>query len=192
MAAVYRPPHNRKADPLKTDKTKISTTNTVSKTSSSAKMSKRVNVDIVTGKELISVYFDPEKAIGFDASSRDQDWHGVNLFMPAVVIKEEGDIMTVRLPSQDVIKMSAGTRVTDNDDEGVDDILKLRDFSEKSLVHTLRVRYQRDDIYTFVGPILISLNPYKSIRGIYDDFNMEMYHGKKQVSRDSDHDLTLR
>jgi hypothetical protein len=163
------------------DKSKISTHVSASKTSSSAKMSKRVNVDIVTGKELISVYFDPEKAVGFDGSSRDQDWHGVHLYIPAVVIKEEGDVMTVRLPAGDVIKMNAGTRVTDNDDEGVDDILKLRDFSEKSLVHTLRVRYHRDEIYTFVGPILISLNPYKGIRGIYDDFNMELYHGKKQV-----------
>ncbi len=181
MAAVYRPPHNRKGEPLKTDKTKISS-GTISKTSTSAKMSKRVNVDIVTGKELISVYFEPEKAIGFDASSRDQDWLGSNLYVPALVIKEENDVMTVRLSSSnDVIKMNGGTRVTDNDDEGVDDILKLRDFSEKSLVHTLRVRYFRDDIYTFVGPILISLNPYKNIRGIYDDFNMEMYHGKKQV-----------
>jgi len=67
-------------------------------------------------------------------------------------------------------------RVTDNDDEGVDDILKLRDFSEMSLIHTLRVRYFRGAIYTFVGPILVSINPYKYIKGIYSEKTMVSYH----------------
>jgi hypothetical protein len=143
--------------------------------------SKKIHVDIVTGKELVSVYFDPAKVLQLDAS-RDADWIGVNYFAPAAVIKEESGTLTVRLPGGELMKMSEPTKVTDQDDEGVDDILKLRDFSEMSLIHTLRVRYSRDDIYTNVGPILISLNPYKAITGIYDQNSIELYHGKKQVS----------
>jgi myosin heavy subunit len=58
----------------------------------------------------------------------------------------------------------------------VDDILKLCEFSEMSLLHSLRVRYARDDIYTFVGPILISINPYKKIPNFYGDEQIVEYH----------------
>ena len=140
---------------------------------------KKVNIDIVTGKAMSSVFFDPAKST--DCHNTDYDWIGENLYIPASVVKEDSGILTVRLPNGEVYKMSNASRVTDNDDEGVDDILKLRDFSEMSLVHTLRVRYYKDEVYTFVGPILISLNPYKRIKDIYTTKTMEAYHGQKQV-----------
>lgn len=143
--------------------------------------SKRVTVDIVTGKQLVSVYFDPTKVVDSDLS-RDDEWLGKNFYIPAAVIKEENGTLTVRLPDGVVLKMQDAKNVTDNDDEGVEDILKLRDFSEMSLIHTLRVRYERDDIYTFVGPIMISINPYKFVENLYEDETMELYHGRKQVS----------
>jgi hypothetical protein len=143
--------------------------------------SKKIPVDIVTGNELVSVYFDPVKTVQSDPN-RDADWIGINYYAPASVIKEDGGVLTVRLPGGEIAKMNDAVKVTDNDDEGVDDILKLRDFSEMSLIHTLRVRYARDDIYTSVGPILVSLNPYKVIARLYDENSTELYHGKKQVS----------
>lgn len=141
---------------------------------------KRVTVDIVTGRELTSVYFDPTKVVSGEVS-KDADWQGLNYFAPAAVIKEEEGILTIRLPSGEVLKMKDAKNVTDNDDEGVDDILKLKDFSEMSLIHTLRVRYNRDEIYTLVGTILISLNPYKHIKFLYDEGAVDRYHNKKQV-----------
>jgi myosin V len=141
---------------------------------------KRVTVDIVTGKELSSVYFDPKKLVSGDVNSKDSEWLGLNYFAPAAVIKEEGEILTVRLSSSDVFKMKQAVKVTDNDDEGVEDILKLREFSEMSLIHTLRVRYNRDDIYTLVGTILISVNPYKNIKYLYDEESVGKYHFRKR------------
>lgn len=141
---------------------------------------KKVNVDIVTGRTLASVFFDPSKSI--DCNNTNYDWVGENLYLPASVVKEEGGVLTVSLPNGEIFKMTNACKVTDNDDEGVDDILKLRDFSEMSLVHTLRVRYYKDEIYTFVGPILISLNPYKRIKETYLATTMETYHGQKQVN----------
>lgn len=142
---------------------------------------KKVNIDIVTGKPMASVFFDPSTAA--DCTNTDYDWVGENLYIPACVVKEEGGVLTVSLPSGEVYKMTNACKVTDNDDEGVDDILKLRDFSEMSLVHTLRVRYYKDEVYTFVGPILISLNPYKRIKDSYETKTMEAYHGQKQVDQ---------
>lgn len=143
----------------------------------------RITVDIVTGKELISVYFDPEKAI--DCSNVDTSWQSENLFSPASVIREDADgVLSVKLVNGEVVKMngSDAVKITDQDDEGVDDILSLREFSEMSLIHTLRIRYAKDEIYTFVGPILISINPYKRISSLYEEDTMLQFHGKKSVS----------
>jgi len=47
---------------------------------------------------------------------------------------------------------------------------------EMSLLETLRSRYARDEVYTFVGPILISINPYKWNHGLYSEQAMIHYH----------------
>ena len=75
--------------------------------------------------------------------------------------------------------------VSSQDDEGVGDILKLKEFSEMSLLHSLRVRYARDEIYTSVGPILISINPYKLIPGLYNEEKIQQYHNLRQVEDSS-------
>lgn len=144
---------------------------------------RRVTMDIVTGKELLSVYFDPSKAL--DCQNYDHDWLGEHMYAPGSVIKEDADgVVSVRLSNGDVFKMPGNSivKVTEQDDSGVEDILRLRDFSEMSLIHTLRVRYARDDIYTFVGPILISINPYKWFRDLYNVQTMSDYHNHKQVN----------
>lgn len=134
----------------------------------------------MTGKEIVQVYFDPEKLIDI-TDTKDYDWVGKNFFTPCELVKDEGGgVASVRLPSGEVLKQSSASKVTTNDEEGVDDILKLTDFSEMSLVHSLRVRYERDEIYTYVGPILISINPYKSIPELYSSANMMYYHQNKK------------
>ncbi|KAL1518830.1 hypothetical protein AB1Y20_003107 [Prymnesium parvum] len=43
------------------------------------------------------------------------------------------------------------------------DLVELHDLSECTMLHTLRERYQRDAIYTAIGPVLVSINPYKPV-----------------------------
>jgi len=141
--------------------------------------SKLQSLDLLTGKEIVLVYFDPYLAI--DCNNNDNQWIGENLYIPARVIREEEDYNVVALQNGDIFKMPSNgiIKVTPQDDQGVDDILALSNFSEKSLIHTLRVRYARDDIYTFVGPILISINPYKWYKDLYTDDVMSKYHLKE-------------
>lgn len=66
---------------------------------------------------------------------------------------------------------------------GMDDILHLPHVTEASLLHTLRTRYKRDDIYTSAGPILISINPYRTItlgngESLYSEELMMQYRGQ--------------
>jgi hypothetical protein len=58
-------------------------------------------VDIVSGKELSFVYFDPETAL--DCFKSDPEWLGENKFIPACVMKEEGANFVVKLPNKEVL-----------------------------------------------------------------------------------------
>ena len=40
----------------------------------------------------------------------------------------------------------------------------MSDINSASMLHTLRLRYARDDIFTAIGPVLIVVNPYKPVR----------------------------
>ncbi|KAH9423690.1 hypothetical protein DERP_005271 [Dermatophagoides pteronyssinus] len=48
-----------------------------------------------------------------------------------------------------------------NGEDGIDDMINLNDLHESALFWNLKKRYERNKIYTFIGDILISLNPYK-------------------------------
>ena len=47
------------------------------------------------------------------------------------------------------------------------DIMKIDNVNEATVLHTLRARFKRDRCYTNVGPILVSVNPFKWIDGLY-------------------------
>lgn len=49
--------------------------------------------------------------------------------------------------------------------EGVNDVCTLADTNEAAILNTIRVRYLKDSIYTNIGKILISMNPFHSIEG---------------------------
>eukprot|EP01041_Mallomonas_annulata_P001711 gene1711-3313_t len=142
---------------------------------------RRVSVDIVTGREVTKIYFDPRSCLD-NITLQTDDWLGENLYVPATIVKQEDStgIISVRLPGGEVFKVKYGsvTKLSSQDDEGVDDILRLQEVTEMSLLLTLRVRYQRDEIYTCVGPILISINPYKWSKDLYSDDMILQYHAK--------------
>uniref|UniRef100_H3B047 Myosin X n=1 Tax=Latimeria chalumnae TaxID=7897 RepID=H3B047_LATCH len=59
--------------------------------------------------------------------------------------------------------------------EGVEDMATLSDLHEGSIMYNLFQRYQQDNIYTYIGSILASVNPYKSIPGLYDHNTVDLY-----------------
>uniref|UniRef100_A0A8D0BVC4 Unconventional myosin-X-like n=1 Tax=Salvator merianae TaxID=96440 RepID=A0A8D0BVC4_SALMN len=59
--------------------------------------------------------------------------------------------------------------------EGVEDMAVLGDLHEAAILLNLYQRYQKDYIYTNIGSILVSVNPYKSIAGLYDAAAIDLY-----------------
>ena len=48
-------------------------------------------------------------------------------------------------------------------EDGIDDMVEIDELNPASLLYNLATRYKRDEIYTYVGPILLVLNPFKAI-----------------------------
>jgi hypothetical protein len=59
--------------------------------------------------------------------------------------------------------------------EPAPDMVKLGDLHEAALLHNLRLRFSSDDIFTFIGPILVACNPYKRLPIFTPEF-IQRYH----------------
>uniref|UniRef100_A0A8C0EX24 Myosin X n=1 Tax=Bubo bubo TaxID=30461 RepID=A0A8C0EX24_BUBBB len=59
--------------------------------------------------------------------------------------------------------------------DGVEDMSMLGDLHEAAILLNLHQRYQRGNIYTNIGSILASVNPYKPIPGLYSVDAIDLY-----------------
>eukprot|EP01043_Picozoa_sp_COSAG02_P099250 COSAG02_NODE_35365_length_469_cov_1.108108_1_plen_145_part_01 len=57
----------------------------------------------------------------------------------------------------------------------VGDMVRLGDLNEAAILHNLRARFRLDLLYPFIGPILVSVNPYKRLP-IYAESEIHRYH----------------
>ncbi len=67
------------------------------------------------------------------------------------------------------------------------DLIKLTHVSKPCILETLRVRFVNDHIYTNVGPILVAMNPFKWIKGLYSESIMNDYMKGKYDDNLSNH-----
>ncbi|KAK4273572.1 hypothetical protein QN277_021949 [Acacia crassicarpa] len=60
---------------------------------------------------------------------------------------------------------------------GVDDMTKLSYLHEPGVLQNLKSRYEMNEIYTYTGNILITINPFQRLPHIYDAHMMQQYKG---------------
>lgn len=131
-----------------------------------------------------------------------------HLFVPCSIVKsldneEEGESKGKDGSGPALVKTADGTLykisevnllttlIAPDDYVGMSDVLHLANISEASFLHTLRLRYRRDDIYTSAGPILISINPYKQIvineESLYSHDTMMRYRQIGSLAEEEPH-----
>ncbi|XP_054836213.1 unconventional myosin-If [Eublepharis macularius] len=62
---------------------------------------------------------------------------------------------------------------------GVDDMVLLSKINEDAIVENLKKRFMDDYIFTYIGPVLISVNPFKQMP-YFTDREVELYQGAAQ------------
>lgn len=74
------------------------------------------------------------------------------------------------------VKAKAGAVLMGNDFESPpSDLITLTHLHEPAVVYCLQKRYESDIIYTSTGPMLLALNPFKPLPGLYEDETMSKY-----------------
>jgi len=67
------------------------------------------------------------------------------------------------------------------DSVGCDDMVLLPKLTNGAIAQNLEVRHSRDLIYTYIGNVLISVNPFKWITGLFDDIQIQKYRGENRI-----------
>lgn len=74
--------------------------------------------------------------------------------------------------------MSSGAKRRLAQDD-LDDLVMLDSVSEGRILDVLKNRYNKDLIYTNIGPVLVAVNPFKMIPSMYTEARIREYQGKK-------------
>lgn len=107
-------------------------------------------------------------------------------WIPASVDSLGKDSINVRLRNQNEIMQIPGpmsiydTLSPESLEEECDNLVDLESYNEGIILHHIKKRFSKGSIYTYVGNILVAVNPYKSIN-IYGLDVME--HSLNQVKR---------
>eukprot|EP00980_Cylindrotheca_fusiformis_P027950 scaffold22574_cov125-Cylindrotheca_fusiformis.AAC.3 len=67
------------------------------------------------------------------------------------------------------------------------DLCSLTHLHEPSVVFCLQKRYEQDIIYTYTGKILLALNPFRVVEGVYGDQVMKQYWQPMSLERPKPH-----
>lgn len=96
------------------------------------------------------------------------------------VVEQKGDVVTVAVgdesfsfPSSDVLAVTKDALRTH------DNLTQVSELKDAVVLHNLRCRFEQKTFYTYIGPILIAVNPYEKL-SIYAKKYIAMYkNGKK-------------
>ncbi|KAM4558963.1 unconventional myosin-Ib isoform 3-T3 [Odontesthes bonariensis] len=117
----------------------------------------------------------PEK--GFGSRSRVGESDRDHTFVRRVDLGQEGATLTViKRGGTPTAKMEVKTSLLDNM-IGVGDMVLLEPLSEDSFLENLKNRFDHNEIYTYIGSVVISLNPYRSLP-IYTPDKVEEYRNR--------------
>ena len=59
---------------------------------------------------------------------------------------------------------------------GLDDMVLLTKMTDAAICENLKKRYLDDQIFTYIGPVLVSVNPFKQMP-YFTDKEIDMYQG---------------
>ncbi|KAL8241971.1 hypothetical protein R6Q59_012273 [Mikania micrantha] len=131
-----------------------------------------------------------------DSSSSSQGWDDVSVYNMkknyawfqapdgnwelAKILSVSGTESLIAFSETKVVKVQSDCLLPANPEilDGIDDLIQLSYLSEPSVLYNLKYRYDQDMIYSKAGPVLVAINPFKTIP-LYGDDYIEAYKRKK-------------
>ncbi|XP_049452533.1 myosin VIb isoform X2 [Epinephelus fuscoguttatus] len=108
--------------------------------------------------------------------------HPADGFQLGMIVDIGADTLTIEPLNQKgktfLAPMSQVFPAEDDVNKHVDDNCSLMYLNEATLLNNVRVRYNKDHIYTYVANILIAVNPYYDIPKLYGPDAIKSYRGK--------------
>ncbi|XP_068984012.1 unconventional myosin-XV isoform X3 [Bombus flavifrons] len=115
------------------------------------------------------VWFDP--GVGHVLPGEVLEYHrAANVLSVQAVIAGKPQIFTLT-------NLSGVKPRQDLGQNGIEDMIQLTDLNEASLLWNLKIRYDKELIYTYTGSILVAVNPYKMF-DIYGLDQVKLYEGR--------------
>ena len=110
---------------------------------------------------------------------------GVGYVLPGEVVEfhRAAQVITVQAVINNVTKtftlnnLSSVKSREDLGQNGVEDMITLADLNEASVLWNLRIRYDNHNIYSFIGNLLVAVNPWRMF-DIYGLDNVNKYDGQ--------------
>lgn len=104
-------------------------------------------------------------------------------------VKKEAVVHEIKSGKSVTMKIADLTPIASMDelDNPPSDLIKLIYVHRPGILNTLRTRFLKDQIYTSIGPILVALNPFKWITGVYGEEVMLKYKTGQANSSEDPH-----
>lgn len=113
---------------------------------------------------------------------RDPDRADDEVFVKGTVVSETSEAITVTFDAGQDTECTRAWPLSailscSGSDQPVKDHCNLDVLNPATVVENTRARYLADDIYTYISQLLIAVNPFKAIDGLYTEQTKERYHG---------------
>jgi len=69
------------------------------------------------------------------------------------------------------------SKLPDKKEKGVRDFVLLNDITESAFLENIQVRFMDDTIYTYIGDVIVCMNPYKNLN-LYGKEYVDAYRGR--------------
>lgn len=70
-----------------------------------------------------------------------------------------------------------------NENDDLDDLTKMNYQNEPSILNSIKIRYARSVIYTYLGVALISVNPFQKMKELYSAGQCEKYRNRSKTEK---------
>jgi len=104
-----------------------------------------------------------------------------NLWFSGIIMSKINEQVLVKFDHNkktELIDNFSNIKLKNQNDDNINDLMNLQHLNEPSMLNALSSRYKKNTIYTYTGPILIAINPFKNLE-IYDDSNIKNFNNNQ-------------